>query len=93
VFFRAIEKAVLKAFSKDNRPILGANPAAACGNLHVAVTASALVCTDGDDIFINDGVYGGLMEYMQVPDLTALPRVRDGKVIEGEPNHGGFGPT
>ena len=48
------------------------------------LTRVKLVCTDGDDIFINDGVYGGLMEYMQAPDLKPPFRViRNGKVIEG----------
>jgi ornithine decarboxylase len=96
VFFKAIEKAVLKAFGKDNRPALECEPGrglvATCMSL---LTRVKLVCTDGDDIFINDGVYGGLMEYMQVPELEPPFRViRDGKVIEGPAKSWKvFGPT
>jgi ornithine decarboxylase len=96
VFFKAIEKAVLKAFGKDNKPSLECEPGrglvATCMSL---LTRVKLVCTDGDDIFINDGVYGGLMEYMQVPDLKPPFRViRDGKVIEGPVKSWKvFGPT
>ena len=59
------------------------------------LTRVKLVCTDGDDIFINDGVYGGLMEFMQVPDLMPPFRViRDGEVIGGEAKSWQvFGPT
>ena len=96
VFFMAIEKAVLKAFGKDNRPALECEP----GRGLVATCMSQLarvklLCTDGDDIFINDGVYGGLMEYMQVPELEPPFRViRDGKVIEGAVKSWKvFGPT
>jgi ornithine decarboxylase len=96
VFFKAIEKALLKAFGKDNRPTLECEPGrglvATCMSL---LTRVKLVCTDGDDIFINDGVYGGLMEYMQVPELEPPFRViRDGKVIEGSTKSWKvFGPT
>jgi ornithine decarboxylase len=96
VFFKAIEKAVTKAFGKDNKPALECEPGrglvATCMSL---LTRVKLVCTDGDDIFINDGVYGGLMEYMQVPDLEPPFRViRDGKVIEGPAKSWKvFGPT
>ena len=59
------------------------------------LTRVKLVCSDGDDIFINDGVYGGLMEYMQAPDLRPPFRVlRDGKEIEGHAKSWKvFGPT
>jgi ornithine decarboxylase len=59
------------------------------------LTRVKLVCTDGDDIFINDGVYGGLMEFMQVPDLKPPFRViRDGQFLEGKAkSFKVFGPT
>ena len=59
------------------------------------LTRVKLVCTDGDDIFINDGVYGGLMEFMQVPELMPPYRaIRDGKVLVGETKSWKFfGPT
>jgi ornithine decarboxylase len=84
VFFRAIDQAVTKAFGPDH-PALECEPGrgivATCMSLLVQVK---MVCTDGDDIFISDGVYGGLMEYMQAPDLKPPCRViRDGKEIEG----------
>jgi ornithine decarboxylase len=80
VFFEAIDKAVLKAFGKAKRPALECEPGrglvATCMSL---LTRVKLVCTDGDDILTNDGVYGGLMEYMQVPELEPPFRViRDG---------------
>jgi ornithine decarboxylase len=85
VFFRTIDTAVERAFGLDNKPQLECEPGrglvAECMSL---LTKVKLVCTDGDDIFINDGVYGGLMEFMQVPDLHPPYRViRDGKELEG----------
>ncbi len=84
VFFRAIENATVRAFG-ETRPELECEPGrgivATCMSLLVQVK---LVCTDGDDIFINDGVYGGLMEVMQAPDLKPPHRlIRDGKEREG----------
>jgi ornithine decarboxylase len=95
VFFRAIEDATVRAFGK-NRPALECEPGrgmvATCMSL---LTRVKIVCSDGDDIFINDGVYGGLMEYMQVPDLKPPFRViRDGAEVEGAAkSFKVFGPT
>lgn len=95
VFFRAIDNAVVKAFG-DDRPALECEPGrgivATCMSLVVQVK---LVCTDGDDIFINDGVYGGLMEFMQAPELKPPFRlIRDGKELEGRSkSYKVFGPT
>jgi ornithine decarboxylase len=95
VFFRAIDQAVTKAFGAQH-PKLECEPGrglvATCMSL---LTQVKLVCSDGDDIFINDGVYGGLMEYMQVPDLQPPFRViRDGVEIEGvAKSYKVFGPT
>jgi ornithine decarboxylase len=96
VFFRAIEDAVIKCFGAKAKPKLECEPGrgmvATCMSL---LTRVKLVCTDGDDIFINDGVYGGLMEYMQVPDLKPPYRVfRDGRELEGTAkSFKVFGPT
>jgi ornithine decarboxylase len=84
-FFAAIAEAATDAFGKGKEPRLECEPgrglAATCMSL---LTRVKLVCTDGDDIFINDGVYGGLMEYMQVPELKPPYRViRDGDVHSG----------
>ena len=59
------------------------------------LTRIKLVCSDGDDIFLNDGVYGGLMEFWQVPELQPPYRViRDGKVLDGPTKPWKvFGPT
>ena len=87
---------MVKAFAENKRPALECEPGrglvASCMSL---LTRVKLVCTDGDDIFINDGVYGGLMEYMQAPELKPPFRViRDGKVIEGPAkSFKVFGPT
>ena len=95
VFFRAIENAVVRTFGA-NRPKLECEPGrglvATCMSL---LTRVKLVCTDGDDIFINDGVYGGLMEVMQVGELEPPYRVlRDGEVLHGETKSWKvFGPT
>jgi ornithine decarboxylase len=95
VFFRAIENAVVRTFGV-NRPKLECEPGrgmvATCMSL---LTRIKLVCSDGDDIFINDGVYGGMMEYMQVPDLKPPFRIfRDGKELEGHAKSWKvFGPT
>ncbi len=96
VFFRMIEDTVVKAFGAESKPEIECEPGrgivATCMSLLARIK---LVCTDGDDIFINDGVYGGLMEFMQVPDLHPPFRVlRDGKEIEGAAKTWKvFGPT
>jgi ornithine decarboxylase len=95
VFFRVIEDAVVRSFGVE-KPALECEPGrgivATCMSL---LTRVKLVCTDGDDIFINDGVYGGLMEYMQVPDLRPPFRViRNGREVEGVcKSWKTFGPT
>ena len=95
-FFTTISKATTKAFGKGQEPQLECEPGrglvATCMSLLARVK---LVCTDGDDIFINDGVYGGLMEYMQVPELQPPFRViRAGEVISGQTKSWKvFGPT
>ena len=84
VFFRIIDDAADKYFSAANRPKLECEPGRGMvANCMSLLTKVKLVCTDGDDFFINDGVYGGLMEYMQVPELKPPMRViRDGKEVE-----------
>lgn len=84
IFFRIIDDAVDKYFSTSNRPKLECEPGRGMvANCMSLLTKVKLVCTDGDDIFINDGVYGGLMEYMQVPELKPPMRIiRDGKEVE-----------
>jgi len=95
-FFATIASAVTAAFGEGKEPKLECEPGrglvADCMSL---LTGIKLVCTDGDDIFINDGVYGGLMEYMQVHELQPPFRViRDGALLEGPTKSWKvFGPT
>lgn len=95
-FFDTIRKSVTRYFGQDQEPQIECEPGrgmvATCMSL---LTKVKLVCTDGDDIFINDGVYGGLMEFMQVPELMPPYRViRDGQVLGGETKPWKvFGPT
>ena len=95
-YFTSIGGAVTRSFGAGNEPQLECEPGrglvADCMSL---LTRMKLVCSDGDDIFINDGVYGGLMEYMQVPELKPPYRViRAGKVVGGETKPWKiFGPT
>lgn len=92
-FFAAINAAVDAAFP-DGRPRLECEPgrgmAADCMSL---LTRVKLV--SADDVFLNDGVYGGLMEYYQAPDLRQPFRVwRDGFVLDGPTrSFKTFGPT
>ena len=96
VYFRAIEVARDQHFAGLHLPKLECEPGrglvASCMSL---LTCVKLVCTDGDDIFINDGVYGGLMEYWLVPELKPPVRaIRNGKILEGPvKNWKVFGPT
>ncbi len=96
VYFRMIEVARDLHFAGADKPTLECEPGrglvASCMSLLVSVK---LVCTDGDDIFITDGVYGGLMEYMQVPELKPPHRtIRNGKTLGGPiKSWKVFGPT
>jgi ornithine decarboxylase len=95
-FFKTISEAVQRAFAPGQAPALECEPgrglAAPCISL---LTRVKLVCSEGDDIFINDGVYGGLMEFMQVPELMPPYRViREGRTLGGRTkSFKVFGPT
>jgi ornithine decarboxylase len=85
IFFHTIGQAVTRSFGAGLEPELECEPGrglvATCMSL---LTRVKLVCSDGDDIFINDGVYGGLMEFMQVPELQPPFRaIRGGALLEG----------
>ncbi|MFT3986703.1 hypothetical protein [Aestuariivirga sp.] len=95
-FFKTIATATTKAFGAGNEPKLECEPGRGLvANCMSLLTRIKLVSTDGDDIFINDGIYGGLMEYMQAPELQPPYRViRDGAVLTGETKAWKtFGPT
>ncbi|NJM29180.1 MAG: type III PLP-dependent enzyme [Rhizobiales bacterium] len=95
-FFKTIIEAVKRAFAPGEAPALECEPGRGLAAPSMSLlTRVKLVCSEGDDIFINDGVYGGLMEFMQVPELMPPYRViRDGKVLEGKTkSFKVFGPT
>jgi ornithine decarboxylase len=95
-FFRVIADATTRSFGKGTEPQLECEPGRGLvANCMSLLTRIKLVCSDGDDIFLNDGIYGGLMEFMQVPELQPPFRViRDGVVLEGPTKPWKvFGPT
>jgi ornithine decarboxylase len=95
-FFTAIAEAATRHFGKGSEPRLECEPGRGLvANCMSLLTRIKLVCSDGDDIFLNDGIYGGLMEFMQVPELQPPYRViRDGKVLPGRTRSWKvFGPT
>ncbi len=95
VFFRVIDKAVRRCFGPA-RPKLECEPGRGLVATSMSLlTRVKLVCSDADDLFINDGVYGGLMECWQAPALMPPHRlIRDGAVLEGESRaFKVFGPT
>jgi ornithine decarboxylase len=95
-FFTLIAEATTHYFGKGLEPALECEPGRGLvANCMSLLTRIKLVCSDGDDIFLNDGVYGGLMEFMQVPELQPPYRViRDGTVLEGPAKPWKvFGPT
>jgi len=95
-FFRVIAEATTRHFGKGLEPQLECEPGRGLvANSMSLLTRIKLVCSDGDDIFLNDGIYGGLMEFMQVPELQPPYRViRDGQVLEGATKPWKvFGPT
>lgn len=95
-FFAMIQASATLAFGKGREPKLECEPGRGLvANCMSLLTRVKLVCTDGDDLFLNDGIYGGLMEVMQVPELEPPYRVlRDGEVLHGETKSWKvFGPT
>jgi ornithine decarboxylase len=95
-FFAAIGEAARRCFGAGKEPQLECEPGRGLAATSMSLLARVkLVCTDGDDIFINDGIYGGLMEYMQVPELKPPYRaIRDGAVLGGPgKSWKTFGPT
>jgi ornithine decarboxylase len=95
-FFRVIAEATSRHFGTGARPRLECEPGRGLVASSMSLlTRIKLVCSDGDDIFLNDGVYGGLMEFMQVPELQPPHRaIRGGKVLEGPTKPWKvFGPT
>ena len=96
-FFAAIAAARTACFPANDQPELECEP----GRGLVATSASLLTKVklrraDVDEIFLNDGIYGGLMEGYQVPSLSPAFRAfrADGTPMTGEMKpFTVFGPT
>ncbi len=95
-FFAAIADSVAAAFPGDWRPALECEPGrglvASCMSL---LTRVKLVKPSRRELFLNDGIYGGLLEMSQAPALAPHYRViRDG-VVHGGPLQPfiAYGPT
>lgn len=82
-FFESIDNAAIESFGRRSDLRLECEPGrgivASCMSLLAKVK---LVRQATNEVFLNDGVYGGLMEFWQVPALQPPHRViRDGQVI------------
>ncbi len=82
-YFGVIHDAVQAAFG-DASPELECEPGRAlCAGSVSLLTRVKLVRGASNDVFLNDGIYGGLMEASQAPALMPWFRViRDGRVID-----------
>lgn len=95
-FFEAIDTATTRCFGDIGRPLLECEPGRGLVASSMSLlTSIKLVCSDGDDVFLNDGIYGGLMEFMQVPELQPPHRaIRNGATLTGPVKQWKvFGPT
>ncbi|MFO1173023.1 MAG: type III PLP-dependent enzyme [Hyphomicrobiaceae bacterium] len=95
-YFRVIGAAVIEAFGEVNPPKLECEPGRGMVAAAVSLLVRVKLAKHGlGQVFINDGIYGGLMECYQAPKLQPFVRViRDGKVLEGETKpFVVFGPT
>lgn len=95
-FFSVVKSTVTTAF-EHHVPELECEPGRAlCAGAVSLLTKIKLVRNATGDVFLNDGIYGGLMEVYQAPGLMPFCRVvRDGEVLKtGETRHFTvFGPT
>ena len=96
VYFDVIAKAAAEAFGADFVPPLECEPGRGLVASSTSVLARIkLVKPDRREVFLNDGIYGSLMEVYQVSVLQPNYRViRDGAVLTGATAaHTAFGPT
>lgn len=95
-YFNAIADTVTDVFG-DNAPALECEPGRAiCAPSFSLLTRVKLVRSTSNDVFLNDGIYGGLLEVTQAPGLLPFYRViRNGKQVETEQKqeYTIFGPT
>jgi ornithine decarboxylase len=95
-YFRVIKEAVRAAFGEVGAPKLECEPGRGmvAGSISL-LTRVKLVKPEQGQVFINDGIYGALMECYQAPQLQPHVRViRNGAVLGGETKpFVVFGPT
>jgi ornithine decarboxylase len=84
VFFEAIKESTEKEFG-GQAPILECEPGRGIvGPSTSLLTRIKLVKHNRNEVFINDGVYGALMEVYQVPDIVPPARaIREGRELLG----------
>lgn len=95
-YFRVIGAAVTEAFGEVHPPKLECEPGRGMVAGSVSLLTRVKLAKHGlGQVFINDGIYGGLMECYQAPSLQPHVRViRSGRVLEGETKpFVVFGPT
>ena len=96
VYFEAIQQAAVEAFGADFVPVLECEPGrgmiAGCTSVLARVK---LVKHDSHEIYLNDGIYGSLMEVYQVPVIQPFTRTIAGDgPVTGEPvSFTVYGPT
>lgn len=95
-YFNAIADSVSTVFG-DNPPALECEPGRSiAAPAFSLLTSVKLVRARSADLFLNDGIYGGLLEVTQVSDLLPFYRVlRNGQVVDATDHREFtvFGPT
>jgi len=84
VYFETIDAAAVKAFGADFVPVLECEPGRGIVAGSTSVLARVkLAKTESRELYLNDGIYGSLMEVYQVPVITPFcraVRAREGTV-------------
>lgn len=95
LFFSAISASVAASFGESNLPKLECEPGRGMVANCMSVLARVKLFREGtNELFLNDGVYGALMEVSQVPELQPPHRViREGKPLNGDRLVTVYGPT
>lgn len=85
-YFRIIKEAIRASFGEVGAPKLECEPGRGLVANSMSLLARVkLAKPELGQVFINDGIYGGLMECYQAPKLQPFVRVlRNGKVLGGE---------
>lgn len=80
LFFKTIQDATNQAFGPENTPALECEPGRAIVAPSVSVlTRVKMVRKATQEVYLNDGIYGNLMESTQAPDLRPVARIVSGK--------------